>query len=135
MSTEFILLSALFLAIPVTAKTVTSFQIRELLDALKRRERDIDALYNKLDGLEQEREVIVRAVLQVDEQRRWSRTRRDLMAEELQRARHRSRPRRAVRIVEDDFVPDTPPSWEPPAGLDLPAEAAQPSAAAAEAAA
>lgn len=135
MSTEFILLSALFLAVPVTAKTVTSFQIRELLDALKRRERDIDALYNKLDGLEQEREVIVRAVLQVDEQRRWSRTRRDLMAEELQRARHRSRPRRAVRIVEDDFVPETPPSWEPPPGVDLSPESAKPSTAAAEAAA
>lgn len=109
MSAEFVLLAAVFLSLPITAKYVTSFQIRTLMDGLKQRERDIDRLYARLDGLEQEREVTERAVLQVYEQRRWSATRRDLMAEELQRAeRRRPRPR-PVPIVEEPFEPEVPP--------------------------
>jgi len=80
MSAGFVVLAALFLAVPITAKYVTSFQIRTLMDGLRRREREIDLMYNQLDGLDQEREVIERAVMQVYEQRRWATTRRDLMA-------------------------------------------------------
>ena len=76
MSAGFVLLAALFLAVPITVKYVTSFQIRALMDGLKRREREIDLMYAQLDGLDQEREVIERAVMQVYEQRRWSTTRR-----------------------------------------------------------
>lgn len=127
MSAEFVLLAALFLAVPISAKYVTSFQIRTLMDALKRREREIDMMYARLDGLEQEREVIERAVEQVYEQRRWSATRRDLMSEELQRTRrHRPRPRPA-KIVEERFEMAMPPVWV--------AEMDSVSAAAAEAAA
>jgi hypothetical protein len=128
MSAGFVVLAALFLAVPITAKYVTSFQIRTLMDGLRRREREIDLMYNQLDGLDQEREVIERAVMQVYEQRRWSTTRRDLMAEELQRAeRRRPRPRRAS-VTEDRFEPEMPPAaWQP--------ETQELSAAAAEAAA
>ena len=109
MSAEFVLLAAVFLSLPITAKYVTSFQIKTLMDGLKQRERDIDRLYARLDGLEQEREVTERAVLQVYEQRRWSATRRDLMAEELQRAeRRRPRPR-PVPAIEEPFEPQVPP--------------------------
>ncbi|HCL31242.1 MAG TPA: hypothetical protein DIC52_22805 [Candidatus Latescibacteria bacterium] len=76
MSAEFVVLVALFLAVPITAKYVTSFQIRTLVDALKRRDREIDLMYAQLDGLDQEREVTERVVVQVCEQRRWSVTRR-----------------------------------------------------------
>jgi hypothetical protein len=127
MSAGFVLLAALFLAVPITAKYVTSFQIRTLMDGLRRREREVDLMYAHLDGLDQEREVIERAVMQVYEQRRWSTTRRDLMAEELQRAeRRRPRPR-PTSVTEDRFEPDLPPVWQP--------EAQELSAAAAEAAA
>ncbi|HJP33150.1 MAG TPA: hypothetical protein QGF95_21605 [Candidatus Latescibacteria bacterium] len=124
MSAEHVLLAALFLAVPITAKYVTSFQIRTLMDGLKRRDREIDLMYARLDGLEQEREVIEGAVLQVFEQRRWSTTRRDLMAEELQRTqRRRPRPRRAP-AVEERFEPEMPPVWEPETG-ELSAAAAE----------
>ncbi len=113
MSAGFVLLAALFLAVPITAKYVTSFQIRTLMDALKRRERDIDMMYARLDGIEQEREVIERAVLQVYEQRRWSATRRDLMSEELQRTQRRRRRPRAAVAMEEPFEPETPPVWSP----------------------
>ncbi|MFP6590186.1 MAG: hypothetical protein VCE12_06660 [Candidatus Latescibacterota bacterium] len=117
MSAGFVLLAALFLAVPITVKYVTSFQIRALMDGLKRREREIDLMYAQLDGLDQEREVIERAVMQVYEQRRWSTTRRDLMAEELQRAeRRRPRPRRTP-VSEDRFEPEMPPVWQPEAEL------------------
>lgn len=119
MSTEFILLASLFLAIPITAKTVTSLQIRELMDGLKRRERDIDVMYSRLGGLEQEREVVINAIVQIDEQRRWSQTRRDLMAEELDRTRRRARTRRVMPVVDESFEPETPPIWEPPEGVDV----------------
>lgn len=113
MSAQFVVLAALFLAVPITAKYVTSFQIRTLMDSLKRRDRDIDLMYAKLDGLDQEREVMERAVVQVYEQRRWSATRRDLMAEELQRvARRRPRPR-PVATAEERFEAEMPPVWEP----------------------
>jgi hypothetical protein len=113
MSAEFVLLVALFFDVPISAKYVTSFQIRTLMDSLRRREREIDVMYARLDGLEQEREVIERAVVQVYEQRRWSTIRRDLMSEELHRARRR-RPRpRPASIVEEQFEPKMPPVWEP----------------------
>jgi hypothetical protein len=118
MSAEFVLLAALFVAVPIAAKYVTSFQIRALMDALKRRERDIDMMYDRLDGVEQEREVIERAVLQVYEQRRWSATRRDLMAEELQRSRRR-RPRPRPTVVEESFRPEMPPVWEPEPEVEM----------------
>ena len=117
MSAGFVLLAALFLAVPITVKYVTSFQIRALMDSLKRREREIDLMYAQLDGLDQEREVLEHAVMQVHEQRRWSTTRRDLMAEELQRAeRRRPRPRRTA-VSEDYFEPEMPPVWQPEAEL------------------
>ena len=111
MSAEIVLLAALFLAVPITAKCVTAFEIRGLMDGLRRREREIERLYAHLDAIEQEREVIEGAVLQVYERRRWSATRRDLMAEELQRARRR-RPR-AARADDRPLGPHTPPVWQP----------------------
>ena len=68
--------------------------------------------------LEIDGEVIERAVLQVYEQRRWSATRRDLMAEELQRSRRR-RPRPRPTVVEESFRPEMPPVWEPEPEVEM----------------
>ena len=109
MSAEIVLLAALFLAVPISAKYVTSFQIRSLMDSLRKRERDIDLMYARLDALGHEREVVEGALGQVLEQLRWSTTRRDLMAEELTRVRRR----RTAPPPLPAFEPDTPPVWEP----------------------
>ena len=110
MSAEIILLAALFLAVPISAKYFTSFQIRSLFEALRRREHDVDLMYARLAALDYERQVVERAVGQVLEQRRWSATRRDLIAEELIRVRRRRPP-----VVHTDvpFEPEAPPVWEP----------------------
>lgn len=110
MSAEIILLAALFLAVPISAKYFTSFQIRSLFEALRRREHDVDLMYARLAALDYERQVVERAVGQVLEQRRWSATRRDLIAEELIRVRRRRPP-----VVHTDvpFEPEAPLVWEP----------------------
>ncbi len=117
MSAEFVVLVALFLAVAITAKYVTSFQIRTLVDALKRRDREIDLMYAQLDGPDQEREVTERVVVQVCEQRRWSVTRCDLMAEELLRAQRR-RPR-ARPVIVDPFEREKTPVWQPESELPV----------------
>jgi hypothetical protein len=112
MSAEIVLLAALFLAVPISAKYVTSFQIRSLMDSLQQSEHDIESMHNRLDAIEYERQVVEGALGQVLEQVRWSTTRRDLMAEELIRARRRRTPVAPVPTPEP-FEPETPPVWEP----------------------
>lgn len=119
MSAGIAVLAALFLAVPISVKYVTSFQIRTLMDALRRREREIELIYARLDALDLQREVVERAIGQVHEQRRWSATRRNLIAEELERVRRRA------PVIRPRFEPEAPPVWEP----EL-----EPSAAAAQAA-
>lgn len=72
----FILLSAFFLAIPVSIKYAIAFQTRGMLDQLRNQERMVHMLSLQLDAMESERTVVRRALAQVDTQRRQAQNRR-----------------------------------------------------------
>ena len=72
----FILLSAFFLAIPVSIKYAIAFQTRGMLDKLRNQERMVHLLSLQLDAMESERTVVRRALAQVDTQRRQAQNRR-----------------------------------------------------------
>jgi hypothetical protein len=79
----FILLSALFLAVPVSVKYLLAFQTRTLVEALRLREREVQLLVARLQATEQECRVVGRAVRHVAIQRRQAHDRRELMSERL----------------------------------------------------
>ena len=79
----FIILSALFLAVPVSVKYLLAFQTRTLVEALKRREREVQLLVAQLQATEQESRVVGRVVRHVAIQRRQAHDRRELMSDRL----------------------------------------------------
>ncbi len=72
----FILLSAFFLAIPVSIKYVIAFQARGMVDQLREQERMVHMLSLQLDAMESEKVVLRRALAQVGTQRRQAQNRR-----------------------------------------------------------
>jgi hypothetical protein len=83
----FILLSALFLAIPVWIKYLLAFQARELIATLKRQEREVQILTAQLRATDREFVVVNRAFRQVETQHRHARTRREIAQDRLTRLR------------------------------------------------
>ena len=71
----FILLSALFLAVPVSIKYLLAFQMRHMVTVLKRQEREVEQLAMYLEAIEQESLVTRRAMRQVEGQRRQAQAR------------------------------------------------------------
>mgnify|MGYP003334709114 CR=1 FL=1 len=100
----FILLSALFLAVPVVIKYAIAFQVRGLLDHVRSQERLVHALSIQLDGLESEKVVVRRALSQVRSQRTQAAVRRQQEEERLQRVRQLAEaaaPRRRMAMSGD----------------------------------
>jgi hypothetical protein len=83
----FILLSALFLAVPVSIKYLLAFQMRHMVTVLKRQEREVQQLAMYLEAIEHESLVTRRAVRQVEGQRRQAQARRELIEDKLDRVR------------------------------------------------
>ncbi|MEW6755061.1 MAG: hypothetical protein AB1505_29375 [Candidatus Latescibacterota bacterium] len=83
----FILLSAGLLCVPVTVKYCLAFRTRQLVDALRRQERKLQALEAQLEALEQESLVTGRALRQVEGLRRQAEARRGLAEERLRQCR------------------------------------------------
>ncbi|MBT4100426.1 MAG: hypothetical protein HOM68_03400 [Gemmatimonadetes bacterium] len=112
MGVEHIFLASLLLAIPISARYVTAFQLRTLQDQLHHREREIETMLAHLKGLRHEELITRRASHQVTKQQRWAGTRRQIMAMELERVR------RPVAVTETEaaesgFEPEIPPEWTP----------------------
>jgi len=83
----FILLSAFFLAIPVSIKYAIAFQTRGMLDQLRQQERLVQLLSLQLDAMESEKTVMRRALAQVGTQRRQAQNRRLTQEERLTQMR------------------------------------------------
>ncbi len=112
MGVEHIFLASLLLAIPISARYVTAFQMRTMQDQLLRREREIESMLSHLKGLRQEELITRRATHQVTNQHRWAGTRRQIMAMELERLRQPV----AAAVSEPEgsrFEPEIPPEWTP----------------------
>ncbi|MFH1571318.1 MAG: hypothetical protein ABIL09_25235 [Gemmatimonadota bacterium] len=90
MSATAIVFVALLLAVPVSLKYCLALETRTMVARLKRQERELDILEVRLQGLGRQREVVRGALTQVREQHRWAATRRDLIAQELERVRRQS---------------------------------------------
>ena len=136
MGVEHIFLASLLLAVPISARYITAFQMRTLQDRLRHREREIETMLAHLRGMRQEELITRRASHQVHDQRRWADTRRQIMAMELERVRQPTAPVAPEPEDVPSFEPEIPPEWtaeglRPSAGSP---DAAWVSAAAAEAA-
>jgi len=83
----FILLSALFLAVPVSIKYLLAFQMRHMVAVLKRQEREVQQMAAYLEAMENESLVTGRAVRQVENQRHQAQMRRELIEEKLEQVR------------------------------------------------
>ena len=87
MGADYLFLSAVMLAIPMSMKYLLAFQIRKKVAVLRARERHAEAMANRLEALEREQDVVHGALVQVEDQRRWAQTRRGMIEEELRRIR------------------------------------------------
>ena len=83
MSAPYILLAGMLIAIPVAIKYFLAFEVRNLLENLKARERDVESLAARLEAVQREKEVVGNATRHVIEQRQWAQRRRGLMRAEL----------------------------------------------------
>ena len=88
MSTHIVIIAALFLAIPISIKYLLAFETRNLVESLKAQEKEVKFLSAQFQALEQERQVLRKAVNQIESQCRRARTRRSLVEEALGRMRH-----------------------------------------------
>jgi len=104
MSAHHIVVAALLLALPLSLKYFLALETRTLVARVRRGERQLTALHSRLEAVDRERDVVHAALLQVHHQQRWSKTRRQLIAEELQRLRQ-GRPSRSRVAVEADPEP------------------------------
>jgi hypothetical protein len=84
METKAILLAAAFLAVPISIKYLLAFEARNMLDALKHREKEVRLLTAQLQALEQEHRVVQRATVQIQTQRRRAQTQRGMAEERLE---------------------------------------------------
>ena len=96
---NFILLSALFLSVPLGIKYWIAFQTRHLLDEFRAREREVELLAAEATALDSQKLVMRRAVHQVSSQGRQVNVRREVLADKIAAMQHRTAPtvpRRAV---------------------------------------
>ena len=89
---NFILLSALFLSVPLGIKYWIAFQARHLLDDLRAREREVELLAAEAKALDSQKLVMRRAVHQVSSQGRQVGARREILAEKIAAMQHRTQP-------------------------------------------
>ena len=85
MGADYLIMSAVMLAIPMSMKYLLAFEIRKKVAVLRARERQVEAMANRLEALEREQGVVHGALVQVEDQRRWAQTRRGMIEEELSR--------------------------------------------------
>ena len=83
MSTQITLLAALLLALPILVKYLLAFQLRQLLEALKAKDREVRSLLAQLQALRQEELVVRKARLRVQQQHQRVQVRRSLIEERL----------------------------------------------------
>ena len=104
---NFILLSALFLSVPLGIKYWIAFQTRHLLDDLKAREKEVALLVAQADALDSQKMVMRRAVNQVQSLGRQATARRDLLNDRIAQMRHRTQPSVARHpvIQADEIMP------------------------------
>ena len=96
---NFILLSALFLSVPLGIKYWIAFQTRHLLDDFRAREREVELLVAAATALDSQQLVMRRAVHQVSSRGRQVNVRREVLADKIAAMQHRTAPtvpRRAV---------------------------------------
>ena len=72
---NFILLSALFLSVPLGIKYWIAFQTRHLLDDLRAREKEVSLLSAQAEALDSQKVVMRRAVNQITSQGRQAQVR------------------------------------------------------------
>ncbi len=89
---NFILLSALFLSVPLGIKYWIAFQTRHLLDDLRARERDVELLAAEAKALDSQKLIMRRAVHQVSSQGRQVGVRREILVEKIAAMQHRTQP-------------------------------------------
>ena len=87
---NFILLSALFLSVPLGIKYWIAFQARHLLDDLKARELEVSLLAAQAEALDSQKLVMRRAVNQITSQGRQAQVRRELLSEKIAVLQHRT---------------------------------------------
>ena len=80
---NFILLSALFLSVPLGIKYWIAFQTRHLLDDLRAREKEVSLLSAQAVALDSQKVVMRRAVNQITSQGRQAQVRRELLGEKF----------------------------------------------------
>lgn len=83
MSTQITLIAALLLAVPILVKYLLAFQLRQLLDQLKARDREVRGLLAQLQALRQEHLAVRKAKMQVEQQHQRAQVRRSLIEERL----------------------------------------------------
>lgn len=89
---NFILLSALFLSVPLGVKYWIAFQTRHLLDELRSREREVELLAAQAKALDSQKLVMRRAVHQVSSQERQAQVRREILSDKIAAMQHRTEP-------------------------------------------
>ena len=96
---NFILLSALFLSVPLGIKYWIAFQTRHLLDDFRAREREVELLAAEATALDSQKLVMGRAVHQVSSQGRQVNVRREVLADKIAAMQHRNAPTVPQRSV------------------------------------
>ena len=89
---NFILLSALFLSLPLGIKYWIAFQTRHLLDDLRAREKEVSLMAAQAAALDSQKLVVRRAVNQITSQGRQAQVRRELLSEKIASLQHRTAP-------------------------------------------
>ena len=89
MSTQITLIAALLLALPILVKYLLAFQLRQLQEALKAKDREVRSLLAQLQALRQEQIVVRKARLRVQQQHQRAQVRRSLIEERLVQAQAR----------------------------------------------
>lgn len=89
MSTEMVLLCALFTSMPICVRYFLAFKMRALMEEIQEKEQGVKLQLAELKAIKREREIVRKAKYQVDTQRRWARTRLEVASDELQQVRRR----------------------------------------------
>ncbi len=89
MSTQITLIAALLLAVPIFVKYLLAFQLRQLLEVLKAKDREVRSLLSQLQALRQEQLVVRKARMRVQQQHQRAQVRRSLVEERLVQAQAR----------------------------------------------
>ena len=103
---NFILLSALFLSVPLGIKYWVAFQTRHLLDDFRAREREVELLAAEATALDSQKLVMRRAVYQVSSQGRQVNVRHEVLADKIAAMQHRTAPTVPRRAVSQPLAPD-----------------------------